>query len=168
MLSVNNSIFYRPKDKGVHADNARMNFFVPGGDHLTLLNVYTQWAETDFSTQWCFENFIQVRSMRRARDVRDQLVRLMERVEIEMISNRDGLNDIAKVNSKVECISRLRFLSSPFYYCFLSVLFAFSLPVFSICNIFFFFSLRGRWVKFVLWLLLRLLSKVHSSVLWHV
>lgn len=42
MLSVNNSIFYRPKDKVVHADNARMNFVVPGGDHLMLLNVYSQ------------------------------------------------------------------------------------------------------------------------------
>lgn len=42
MLSVNNSIFYRPKDKVVHADNARMNFVVPGGDHLVLLNVYDQ------------------------------------------------------------------------------------------------------------------------------
>uniref|UniRef100_A0A3Q2VAM4 Pre-mRNA-splicing factor ATP-dependent RNA helicase DHX16 n=1 Tax=Haplochromis burtoni TaxID=8153 RepID=A0A3Q2VAM4_HAPBU len=42
MLSVNNSIFYRPKDKVVHADNARMNFVVPGGDHLVLLNVYNQ------------------------------------------------------------------------------------------------------------------------------
>lgn len=42
MLSVNNSIFYRPKDKVVHADNARMNFVVPGGDHIVLLNVYTQ------------------------------------------------------------------------------------------------------------------------------
>ena len=42
MLSVNNSIFYRPKDKVVHADNARQNFVVPGGDHLVLLNVYTQ------------------------------------------------------------------------------------------------------------------------------
>ncbi|PIK35386.1 putative pre-mRNA-splicing factor ATP-dependent RNA helicase DHX16-like [Apostichopus japonicus] len=87
MLSVNNSIFYRPKDKVVHADNARMNFFTPGGDHLTLLNVYNQWAETAFSNQWCFENFIQHRSMKRARDVRDQLVGLMERVEIDLKSS---------------------------------------------------------------------------------
>lgn len=87
MLSVNNAIFYRPKDKIVHADTARKNFFAPGGDHLTLLNVYNQWAETDYMTQWCFENFIQHRSMRRARDVREQLEGLMERVEIEIISN---------------------------------------------------------------------------------
>uniref|UniRef100_A0A7M6DPX2 RNA helicase n=2 Tax=Clytia hemisphaerica TaxID=252671 RepID=A0A7M6DPX2_9CNID len=87
MLSVNASIFYRPKDKIVHADNARKNFFRPGGDHLTLLNVYEQWVESGFSTQWCYENFIQFRSMRRARDVRDQLVGLMERVEIELTSS---------------------------------------------------------------------------------
>eukprot|EP01117_Protostelium_nocturnum_P019989 TRINITY_DN880_c0_g1_i4.p1 TRINITY_DN880_c0_g1~~TRINITY_DN880_c0_g1_i4.p1 ORF type:complete len:979 (-),score=252.58 TRINITY_DN880_c0_g1_i4:309-2840(-) len=87
MLSVNNSIFYRPKDKAIHADNARKNFFQPGGDHLSLLNVYNQWRDTEYSTQWCFENFIQHRSMRRARDVRDQLSGLLERVEIEPISN---------------------------------------------------------------------------------
>lgn len=86
MLSVNASIFYRPKDKIVHADNARKNFFRPGGDHLTLLNVYEQWQESGHSTQWCYENFIQFRSMRRARDVRDQLEGLMERVEIELTS----------------------------------------------------------------------------------
>ncbi|XP_064405869.1 pre-mRNA-splicing factor ATP-dependent RNA helicase DHX16-like [Halichondria panicea] len=89
MLSVNNSIFYRPKDRIVYADNARANFFRPGGDHLTLLNVYTEWVETDFSMQWCFDNFIQYRSMKRARDVRDQLEGLMERVEVDITSNPD-------------------------------------------------------------------------------
>ncbi|XP_078489439.1 pre-mRNA-splicing factor ATP-dependent RNA helicase DHX16-like [Ciona intestinalis] len=87
MLSVNSSIFYRPKDKMVHADNARLNFHLPGGDHLSLMNVYNQWANTDFSIQWCFENFIQHRSLKRARDVRDQLAGLMERVEIEPTSS---------------------------------------------------------------------------------
>eukprot|EP01116_Phalansterium_solitarium_P013330 TRINITY_DN306_c0_g2_i1.p1 TRINITY_DN306_c0_g2~~TRINITY_DN306_c0_g2_i1.p1 ORF type:complete len:1054 (+),score=452.61 TRINITY_DN306_c0_g2_i1:90-3251(+) len=89
MLGVGNAIFYRPKDKAIHADNARINFFKPGGDHLTLLNVYNQWVETDYSVQWCFENFIQHRSMRRARDIRDQLKGLLERVEIEPTSNEE-------------------------------------------------------------------------------
>ena len=40
MLSVGNSIFFRPKDKAIHADNAKKNFYRPGGDHLALLNVY--------------------------------------------------------------------------------------------------------------------------------
>ena len=40
MLSIGNSIFYRPKDKQVHADNARMNFHTGNvGDHIALLKV---------------------------------------------------------------------------------------------------------------------------------
>uniref|UniRef100_A0AAR2LJC6 RNA helicase n=1 Tax=Pygocentrus nattereri TaxID=42514 RepID=A0AAR2LJC6_PYGNA len=96
MLSVNNSIFYRPKDKVVHADNARMNFVVPGGDHLVLLNVYTQWVESGYSTQWCFENFIQFRSMKRARDVREQLEGLMDRIEVEVCSANGDIVPIRK------------------------------------------------------------------------
>ncbi|XP_027338668.1 pre-mRNA-splicing factor ATP-dependent RNA helicase DEAH1-like isoform X2 [Abrus precatorius] len=90
MLSVGNSIFYRPKDKQVHADNARMNFHTGNvGDHIALLKVYNSWKETNYSTQWCYENYIQVRSMKRARDIRDQLAGLLERVEIELTSNAD-------------------------------------------------------------------------------
>mmetsp|Transcript_3518 Transcript_3518/g.8466 ORF Transcript_3518/g.8466 Transcript_3518/m.8466 type:complete len:1087 (+) Transcript_3518:95-3355(+) len=82
MLSVGGSIFYRPKEKAVHADNARKSFHKPFGDHLTLLNVYNQWRDTNFSIQWCYESFIQHRSMQRARDVREQLEDMLERVEI--------------------------------------------------------------------------------------
>ena len=83
MLSVGNSIFYRPKDKALHADNAKLNFYRPGGDHLALLNCYNQWKETNYSAQFCYENFVQIRSMRRARDIKDQLIDLCERVEID-------------------------------------------------------------------------------------
>ncbi|KAK9888360.1 hypothetical protein WA026_000614 [Henosepilachna vigintioctopunctata] len=96
MLSVNGAIFYRPKDKIIHADTARKNFNHIGGDHLSLLNVYNQWRDSDFSTQWCYENFIQYRSLRRARDVREQLVGLMQRVEIEMVSNPTETDNIKK------------------------------------------------------------------------
>lgn len=87
MLSVNGAIFYRPKDKAIHADTARKNFFHPDGDHLTLMNVYNEWEGTDYSSQWCYEVFLQHRSMKRARDIRDQLVGLMERVEVQLTSN---------------------------------------------------------------------------------
>eukprot|EP00210_Caulerpa_lentillifera_P006915 g6612.t1 len=80
MLSVSGAIFYRPKDKGVHADNAHHAFH----------------RETNFSVQWCYENFVQARSMRTARDVRDQLVGLMERVEVEMCSNISDHDAIRK------------------------------------------------------------------------
>ncbi|XP_023734331.1 pre-mRNA-splicing factor ATP-dependent RNA helicase DEAH1 isoform X2 [Lactuca sativa] len=97
MLSIGSSIFYRPKDKQVHADNARLNFHMGNvGDHVALLKVYSSWKETNFSTQWCYENYIQVRSMKRARDIRDQLEGLLERVEIEIVSNPGDLEAIKK------------------------------------------------------------------------
>ncbi|ESQ33538.1 hypothetical protein EUTSA_v10006650mg [Eutrema salsugineum] len=97
MLSVGGSIFYRPKDKQVHADNARMNFHTGNvGDHIALLKVYSSWKETNYSTQWCYENYIQVRSMKRARDIRDQLEGLLERVEIEISSNLNDLDSVRK------------------------------------------------------------------------
>jgi pre-mRNA-splicing factor ATP-dependent RNA helicase DHX16 len=92
MLSLGGALFFRPKDRKVHADNARKTFNRPGGDHLTLLNVWNQWSEANFSTNWCFQNFIQHRSISRARDVREQLVNLMERVEIEIVSDTNSVN----------------------------------------------------------------------------
>ncbi|KAK4277828.1 hypothetical protein QN277_015763 [Acacia crassicarpa] len=97
MLSIGNSVFYRPKDKQVHADNARLNFHTGNvGDHIALLKVYNSWKETNYSTQWCYENYIQVRSMKQARDIRDQLAGLLERVEIEMTTNEGDLDALKK------------------------------------------------------------------------
>ncbi|KAF9927073.1 Cyclin-dependent kinase catalytic subunit, partial [Modicella reniformis] len=87
MLSVQNAIFYRPKDKKLHADKARQNLTKDGGDHLTLLNIWDQWVEANYSIQWCYENFLQHRSMSKARDIRDQMVGLMERTEVPMLPN---------------------------------------------------------------------------------
>ena len=97
MLSVNNTIFYRPKDKAVHADNARLNFARGGGgDHICLLNVYNQWVETNYSTQWTYENFVVMRALKTARDIREQLAGLCDRVEIEKTSNPHNTEAVRK------------------------------------------------------------------------
>ncbi|WAO95162.1 Pre-mRNA-splicing factor ATP-dependent RNA helicase-like protein cdc28 [Fusarium falciforme] len=83
MLGEASALFFRPKDKKIHADSARNRFTVKdGGDHITLLNVWNQWVDSDFSPAWSKENFLQQRSLTRARDVRDQLAKLCERVEV--------------------------------------------------------------------------------------
>ncbi|KAJ0370258.1 hypothetical protein COL154_001390 [Colletotrichum chrysophilum] len=83
MLSEASALFFRPKDKKIHADSARARFTIKdGGDHLTLLNIWNQWVDADFSPIWSRENFLQQRSLTRARDVRDQLAKLCERVEV--------------------------------------------------------------------------------------
>ncbi|PGH02949.1 hypothetical protein AJ79_07486 [Helicocarpus griseus UAMH5409] len=85
MLSVQ-SVFYRPKEKQQQADQKKAKFHDPHGDHLTLLNVYNAWKNSRFSNPWCFENFIQARQMRRAQDVREQLVTIMERYKHQIVS----------------------------------------------------------------------------------
>ena len=98
MLSLGGSVFYRPKEKAVHADTARMNFARGGGgDHIALLRCYREWAETEYNTQWCYENYVQVRSMKKARDIREQLEGLCERVEIDdKISSPDDIESVLK------------------------------------------------------------------------
>lgn len=85
MLSADN-IWYRPKEKQALADQKRAKFFQPEGDHLTLLAVYQAWAKHKFSNMWCYENFIQHRAMRRAQDVRKQLVTIMDRYKLPIVS----------------------------------------------------------------------------------
>lgn len=85
MLNLPN-VFYRPKEKQTQADQKKAKFHDPHGDHLTLLNVYNAWKHSGFSAPWCFENFIQARSMRRAKDVRDQIVKIMERYKHPVVS----------------------------------------------------------------------------------
>lgn len=85
MLGEASALFYRPKDKKLQADAARARFTVKeGGDHLTYLNIWNQWVDSDFSYVWARENFLQQRSLTRARDVRDQLAKLCDRVEVTL------------------------------------------------------------------------------------
>ncbi|EXJ78632.1 adenosinetriphosphatase [Capronia coronata CBS 617.96] len=85
MLSVQ-SVFYRPKEKQQQADQKKSKFHDPHGDHLTLLNVYNAWKQSRYSDAWCFENFIQKRQISRARDVRQQLVNIMQRYKHPIVS----------------------------------------------------------------------------------
>lgn len=86
MISAVQTVFHRPKDKQQQADQKKAKFHDPAGDHLTLLNVYIAWKQGRMSDPWCFENFIQPRSMKRAEDVRKQLVQILERHRLRVVS----------------------------------------------------------------------------------
>ena len=93
MLGEASALFYRPRDKKLQADAARARFTVKeGGDHATYLNIWNQWVDADFSYVWARENFLQQRSLTRARDVRDQLAKLCERVEVDPASTCGASN----------------------------------------------------------------------------
>nr|CAD7592945.1 unnamed protein product [Timema genevievae] len=85
MLSVQN-VFYRPKDKQALADQKKAKFNQAEGDHLTLLAVYNSWKNNKFSNAWCYENFVQIRTLKRAQDVRKQLLGIMDRHKLDVVS----------------------------------------------------------------------------------
>ena len=100
MLGESSSLFYRPKDKKILADSARSRFTIKeGGDHFSLLNIWNQWVDSDFSYVWARENFLQQRSLTRARDVRDQLAKLCDRVEVTITSV--GANDLVPIQKSI-------------------------------------------------------------------
>lgn len=85
MLSVQN-IWFRPKDQQALADSKRAKFNQVEGDHLTLLAVYNAWRNNNFSASWCRENFVQHRSLKRAQEVRRQLLSIMDRHKLDILS----------------------------------------------------------------------------------
>merc|ERR1712048_631583 len=85
MLSIQN-VFYRPREKQALADQKKAKFHQAEGDHMTLLAVYNAWRNAKFSNAWCFENFIQARSMKRAQDIRKQMVGIMDRHKLDIVS----------------------------------------------------------------------------------
>merc|ERR1719266_1721454 len=85
MLSVQN-VFYRPKEKQAMADQKKAKFNQAEGDHLTLLAVYNSWKNNKFSSAWCYENFVQMRTLKRCQDVRKQLLGIMDRHKLDVVS----------------------------------------------------------------------------------
>ena len=95
MLSVEQP-FYRPKEKQAQADAKKAKFFQPEGDHLMLLAVYDAWKRANFSNPWCYENFLQARAMRRAADVRKQIVSIMDRYKMDVLSAGRRLDQVRR------------------------------------------------------------------------
>ena len=113
-LSVPN-VFYRPREREEESDNMREKFMVPESDHLTLLNVYQQWKANGyapwwpaaswpwggeahaprlallslwcrFRDDWCTRHFIHAKAMRKAHEVRTQLIDIMKSEKMALVS----------------------------------------------------------------------------------
>lgn len=88
LLSVP-QVFVRPASQRKRADEMKNMFSHQDGDQLTLLNVYHAFKSPEAQAnlkQWCHDHFLNLRSLQSADNVRKQLLRIMEREEIEMIS----------------------------------------------------------------------------------
>jgi len=85
MLNTPNP-FMRPREAAKAADEAKARFQHVDGDHLTLLNVYHAYKNNQESSAWCYDNFLNHRSMKSADSVRAQLMRVMNRLGLELKS----------------------------------------------------------------------------------
>jgi pre-mRNA-splicing factor ATP-dependent RNA helicase DHX38/PRP16 len=95
MLSVP-GIFSRPKEQEALADAAKEKFLVPESDHLTLLNIYTQWERAGNRYEWCTRNFFNSKSLSKAKDIFDQLLDICKKEGFEMTSNQYEFDLIRK------------------------------------------------------------------------
>lgn len=95
MLSVP-SVFYRPKERMEESDAAREKFNVPESDHLTLLNVFSQWKSHGYRDDWALRHFLHPKLLRKAREVRAQLEDIMKFQKMELITAGTDFDVIRK------------------------------------------------------------------------
>ncbi|KAK6740050.1 hypothetical protein RB195_008490 [Necator americanus] len=85
MLSVP-QCFVRPNEMKKEADEAKARFAHVDGDHLTLLNVYHAFKQNNEDVQWCYDNFINYRTLKTADTVRTQLGKIMDKFNLRRVS----------------------------------------------------------------------------------
>ncbi|XP_071078637.1 ATP-dependent RNA helicase DHX33-like isoform X1 [Haliotis cracherodii] len=85
LLSVD-SILFTPHSKREEALAARKKFISSEGDSITLLNIYKAYKGVGGNKDWCRENFINMRNMKTALEVRRQLRDIVQRQQLPIQS----------------------------------------------------------------------------------
>jgi pre-mRNA-splicing factor ATP-dependent RNA helicase DHX15/PRP43 len=76
--------YLRPNSQRKEADEAKAQFAHPKGDHLSLLNVYHAYRGNP-DANWCWSNYVSHRAMQQADNVRNQLKRSMEKLDLYVV-----------------------------------------------------------------------------------
>lgn len=85
MLSID-SPFVESRNYRSKFEAAKKKFSVHEGDHLTLLNVYSEFISNGKDAEWCKEHFIRYKALRRAVEIRKQLRRYLVRFKLPIES----------------------------------------------------------------------------------
>jgi pre-mRNA-splicing factor ATP-dependent RNA helicase DHX15/PRP43 len=116
------NIWIRPKDKRKEADIAKQLLSIPDGDHLTLLNVFDEYQNSTYRSdifsplltktwldlrdpEWAWENYVSAHSLAEAANVRAQVLRIMERLEIDLVtkSYKDQTSHYGDIRRALVC-----------------------------------------------------------------
>ncbi|KAL9646511.1 hypothetical protein ABK040_006570 [Willaertia magna] len=85
--------FVRPKGSAAEADQAKAQFQDTDSDHITLLNTFLAFVQNKQDKRWCYENYLNYRSLRSAENVKRQLSQIMQKLGKPLISKDINSND---------------------------------------------------------------------------
>jgi pre-mRNA-splicing factor ATP-dependent RNA helicase DHX15/PRP43 len=82
-------IFLRPHENAKAADAAKAQFAHEDSDHITMLNAFAMFEFTPPGDRksWCWENFVNERAMQNASRIRQQLLGIMRKLDLPLISS---------------------------------------------------------------------------------
>ncbi|XP_017769739.1 PREDICTED: putative ATP-dependent RNA helicase DHX33 [Nicrophorus vespilloides] len=97
-LMSGESIFLNPPSKREQAQTSRQKYCSALGDHITLLNIYREFNNISQNNKrsWCRDNYIHMRNILYAREVRTQLADVCRRCEIPVSSCGSNMDQVRK------------------------------------------------------------------------
>lgn len=96
MMSGEN-IFFNcfDNEKRIEALTSHAKFESVHGDHLTLLNVYKAFQNTEKVKLWCHDNYLNSRNLIYAKEVRSQLQEICERLDLTIESCGNNVDQVS-------------------------------------------------------------------------
>ncbi len=95
MMQIQNVFITPPKQK-IESNKAKRRFAVEEGDHITMLNVYNAFIKFNKNSKWCHEYFLNYKGLTRAVEIRNQLIRLLTRFKVKMVSCEGEVDSVRK------------------------------------------------------------------------
>ncbi|CAG9537679.1 unnamed protein product [Cercopithifilaria johnstoni] len=111
MLQIQD-VFVTPARCRHQAELMKRNFSVEEGDHFTLLNVFTNFVQNGKSKKWCINHFLNYRGLCRAEAIRDQLLCLLRRHNIQIKSCKEN----GEFKSILRCLVKGFFSQAAYYH----------------------------------------------------
>lgn len=96
MLSVE-TVFYTPYDKRNQVDKIKSKYASIFGDHVGLLRLYQEYVGLKGDvTKWCWNNFVNSKSMVKVKNIRRQLMDLMKQKNVTISSSPKDMTPIRR------------------------------------------------------------------------
>ncbi|XP_067128593.1 probable ATP-dependent RNA helicase DHX35 [Centruroides vittatus] len=96
LLQVQN-IFLSPPRQTMQAKKMKYKFSVTEGDHITLLNVYNAFIKQETNKKkWCESNFLHYKGLQRVTEIRNQIIKLLQKFKIKLISSEGDVDTICR------------------------------------------------------------------------